>query len=91
MAMRDGSGPRRMGSMSGRGMGDCNPRVANRRDYGQGRRASGMGRRCYWADDYNQAYNNPVDDKEYLEREQEAIKARLEEISEMLEDIGEEE
>lgn len=56
MAMRDGRGPRGMGPMTGKGMGDCNKRRVNRRDYcinsgrGYGRRP-GMGRGNLWIEE----------------------------------------
>lgn len=95
MPMRDGTGPRGMGANTGRGMGYCDgPRGVEGRmgGYGRGSRRGycmrprraydrgfdrGPGRGNLWVEE--------ISDRDFLEREKEAMKARLEEIEDMLE------
>ena len=82
MSMRNGTGPRGMGPMTGRGRGFCNPSRISRRGYGYG---PGMGRCNFWGD-----YSiSSSDEKTLLENEKAAIEARLNEIGEALENFKE--
>lgn len=90
----DGTGPRGMGSMTGRGMGYCSSRLSGRGVkpfYGGGTRIGrGYGRglgRClssYVPYETNSAYKNTDEEKYFLEHEKKILEARLKDISDAL-------
>lgn len=94
MARGDGTGPRGMGRMTGRGAGYCTgyatPGYANPAGCGFGfGRGRGSGRAYYGAPirygypGYSESYS-AVDEKEFLKRQEEYLKGELEQVKKRL-------
>ncbi|QQY79854.1 hypothetical protein EDD65_10792 [Keratinibaculum paraultunense] len=83
----DGTGPRGMGPMTGRGMGYCRPR----RFYGRGMRYGfRYGRSRGFAYGPGVYALSPEEEKAMLEEEKTYLKARLDEVNKILEDFKKE-
>lgn len=89
----DGTGPRGMGPMTGRGMGYCRPRRFYGREmrYGFGyERGRGFGYGPVYGRGIEAYALSPGEEKAMLEEEKTYLKARLDEVNKILEGFKEE-
>ncbi len=99
MPRRDGTGPRGMGAMTGRGLGPCGNRESRGFRYGRGSsygqgihsgcgRGRGMGRCAYYHGDWEHPMSQETE-KSFLENQKVIFKERLKSIEEKLDNLKE--